>query len=322
MPRTYKELASKQDVIILSDANRDLFSGQVLRWFSDGVLEEGMGLLMTGGRESFGAYFSMPDWTPTSVGNILPVESTRQEDGPDGRVRVLVPENVFMASLPWGSIGRYGFFFGCNPVGEKDGAEVLAELVPDVGETNPLLVWWDIGDGRTFAMTSDWTPAGANLFLEWEFYSDYAINLVLFIASQEIPSDPVLVHRIRMELEEYHLKRSFLLSVIEFVVRFGANPEKVEEMMGAADRGLREVGRLYMDYEFQTSLARAETLVQDLEEATDMALELKDQALFWIYVAEWAAMMGTGLVAGVVLWSLMVKRRLYSQVATTRSRTA
>ncbi len=318
MPRTYKVLTGKQDVIILSDANRDLFSAQTLQWFSDGVLEEGMGLLMTGGRESFGAYFSMPDWTPTSVGQILPVRSTRQEDGPDGRVRVLEPENVFMASLPWKSIGRYGFFFGCNPVKERDGAEILAELVPDVGLANPLLVWWDIGAGRTFAMTSDWTPAGANLFLQWEFYRDYATNLMLFIANLDIPPDPILVHRIRMKLEEYHLGRNFLLSMIEFISKFGANPSKVEEMLSEADDGLVEINGMYTNYDFEGSLARAERMVHDLEEAADKAFELKDQALLWIYIVEWAAIMGTSLAAGVVVWSLMVRKRLYREVATTR----
>ncbi|MBU7005072.1 MAG: hypothetical protein HXS50_05855 [Theionarchaea archaeon] len=278
-----------------------------------------MGLLMTGGRESFGAYFGMPDWTPTSVGNILPVVSTARENGPDGKVGVKDPENVFMASLPWDSIGRYGYFFGSNPVREREGSRVLAELIPNAGDVNPLLVWSDVGEGRTFAMTSDWTPAGANLFLNWEFYPDYAINLMLFISEVEIPPDPFLVHRIRMELEEYHLKRNFLLSLIEFVSRFGANPSRVGEMLNEADDGLKEANEKYKGYDFEGSFARMEELVIELDQATIEALRIKDQALLWIYIVEWTAVTGTSLFAGVVVWALMVRRRLYREVGSTRS---
>ncbi len=100
-----------------------------------------MGMLMTRGRESFGAYFGMPDWTPMPVGEILPVEATKQEKGPHGRVWILKKENVLISSLPWSAIGRYGYFFGCNPVAAKQGSKVLAELVPSAGEANPFLVW-------------------------------------------------------------------------------------------------------------------------------------------------------------------------------------
>ena len=320
LPRSYQDLTGNQDVIVLSDANRGLFTSMMLGWFTDGVVEEGMGLIMTGGRESFGAYFGMPDWTPTSVGKILPVESTAQENGGDGRVGVVDPENVFMESLPWDSIGRYGFFFGHNPVREREGSRVLAELIPDAGEVNPLLVWSDIGEGRTFAMTSDWTPAGANLFLNWEFYPDFAINMMLFISSVEIPPDPFMVHRIRMELEEYHMKRNFLISLIEFVSRFGANPSGVGVMLKAADDGLKEANALYVAYNFEGSMARMEELVGELDAATLEALRIKDQALLWIYIVEWTAVTGTSLFSGVVVWALMVRRRFYREVGATRSR--
>lgn len=319
MPRTYKDLTGKQDIVILSDANRDVFGGGVLKWFSDGVVEEGMGLLMTGGRESFGAYFGMPDWTHTSVGEVLPVESTKNDKGSTAMVRILVPENPFIDSLPWENIGRHGTFFGFNPVGQKNGAQTLAELVPDSGESNPFLVWWDIGKGRTFAMTSDWTPAGANEFLKWEFYPDYASNLMLFIADLKIPSDPIIVHRIRLSLDSYDLKRDFLLSMIEFISKFGANPARVEHMLSEADRQLREIDLMYINYDFEGSLARANTLIGDLDEAIKLAIKLKDQALFWIYMVEWTTLTGTSLAAGVVIWTLMVKKRLYRETGTTRT---
>lgn len=319
LPRTYAQLTDSHDIIILSDANRDLFSGQMLKWFADGVTQDGMGLVMTGGRESFGAYFGMPDWTPTSVGDVLPVESTRNEKGPTATMDVLRPENRLIESLRFENIGRHGKFFGYNPVAARGGSETLAQLVPEVGGSNPFLVWWDIGEGRSFAMTSDWTPAAANEFLEWEFYPDYATNLMLFVADLEIPPNPMIVHQIRRTIEDYHLRRDFLLSMIEFVSRFGANPAEVEEDLRDADSKLDEIDGLYINYDFEPALALAQELVDQLEASAEVAIEMKDQALIWIYVIEWAAITGTSLVVGGVVWTLMVRKRLYREVGVTRS---
>ena len=49
-----------------------------------------------------------------------------------------------------------------------------------------------------------------------------------------------------------------------------------------------------------------------------MAIQAKDNALFWIFVIEWFVVTGTSMVAGALLWSLMVRRRLYREVGETR----
>jgi len=48
-------------------------------------------------------------------------------------------------------------------------------------------------------------------------------------------------------------------------------------------------------------------------------IDLKDKALLWIYIAEWSAVSGTAVACGVVLWTLMIRRRLYREVGTTRA---
>ena len=131
--------------------------------------------------------------------------------------------------------------------------------------------------------------------------------------------DPFLVHRIRMELEECHLKRNFLLSMIEFVSKFGANPSRIGVMLKAADDGLKGANDLYVDFNFEGSLARMEDLVGNLDAATEEALRIKDQTLLWICIVEWTAITGTSLVSGVVIWALMVRKRLYREVGATRS---
>jgi uncharacterized membrane protein len=320
MPRTYRDLTGKQDVIILSDANRNFFSDHVLKWFLDGVVDEGMGLLMTGGRESFGAYYEMPDWTPTLVGDILPVEATKYIKGPTAKVKILKPDHRFIASLPWSKIGMYGIFFGYNPVSEREGSQLLADLVIQGGPRNPFLVWWDVGNGRTFAMTSDWTPAMADAFVDWEFYQDFATNLMLFLSEQPIPPNPLIVHGVRFRLNDYFLERDFVISMIEFVNRFGANPSRVEKILGEADSRLAEVDALYMNYDFEGALSIVESLMVELDRANNLAIKIKDEALFWIYIVEWLTVLGTAMVAGVMVWGLMMRRFLYKSVDTTRGK--
>jgi hypothetical protein len=55
-----------------------------------------------------------------------------------------------------------------------------------------------------------------------------------------------------------------------------------------------------------------------LEEIEGRAVDLKDRALLWVYLIEWLAVTGTCLAAGFVLWTLMVRRRLYKEIAVTK----
>ena len=47
-------------------------------------------------------------------------------------------------------------------------------------------------------------------------------------------------------------------------------------------------------------------------------MEVKDSAMFWVYLTEWCAITAAILISGVVLWGLMVRRRLYREVYTSR----
>jgi hypothetical protein len=57
-----------------------------------------------------------------------------------------------------------------------------------------------------------------------------------------------------------------------------------------------------------------------IDEAMVEAIKVRDEAAFWIFLTEWAVVSGTSMVAGVLLWTLMVRRRLYREVEITRLR--
>ena len=52
------------------------------------------------------------------------------------------------------------------------------------------------------------------------------------------------------------------------------------------------------------------------------SVELKDRALFWIYVIEWLVVSGVSMLCGFLLYTLMVRRRMYREVSVTRLSTS
>jgi hypothetical protein len=83
------------------------------------------------------------------------------------------------------------------------------------------------------------------------------------------------------------------------------------------DERHEEASRLYLDGEYQTA---GDLLFELLDEFTVLEndlLEAKDRAFFWIYLAEWTGVLGVGILCGVTLWTLMVRRKLYREVGTT-----
>ncbi len=176
MPRTYDRLSNNFDVIILSDANREVFRPAELSWMSQAVTDSGLGIIMIGGLESYeGRGTVMPTWSTTTVAEVLPVQ---MQDGRycDQSIRMvnIDREGEFGKSLPWDNLATKGVFTEGHITVLKQTSHLLAE-----GETLsygriPHLVWGDVGEGRGFSMTTDWTPSGGMIFMTWEYYPDFA----------------------------------------------------------------------------------------------------------------------------------------------------
>jgi hypothetical protein len=79
-----------------------------------------------------------------------------------------------------------------------------------------------------------------------------------------------------------------------------------------------KVNGLYLDQEYEGAsglIADIMSLIGDIEVDS---IELKDRALLWVYVIEWLAVSGVALLCGSLLYALMVRRRMYREVSTTR----
>jgi uncharacterized membrane protein len=328
MPRSYAALTSKFDVVVISDANMHTFRQDHIQWIGDSVEDSGMGLFMPGGYESLGGFRDNPSWGPTRVGEVLPVEVFEQgfylEQPSAVDIETLDMSDPFIRSMPWDTLVEpyniFGQGGGMNKVRPRAGSRTIARLrrLSD-GYKMPLLVMWDTGTGRSIIMSPDWTPAAAGLFIEWDYYGDYVIGLMLHTGRRQIPEDYELLHRIRSEFFEYGERKNLVISMIDFIDKFGANTRPVEVKIAEADGRRRKSSEDYIDYEFEESRGEMDSAMAAIEEARGMALRLKETALFWVYVTEWSAVSGTSILCGSLLYALMIRRRMYREVGTTRS---
>jgi uncharacterized membrane protein len=327
MPRSYRSMIEMYHVVIISDANVGSFTDEQLRWVRTGVSEDGLGMAMMGGHETFGTNGHHPDWGATPVGDNLPVE-TMYGGYESGRLRILDEQNEFMSSLPWRPDLPFLRNYPSNMVKLKNGAELLARttVTPDMvydrkylNWQNPFFSTWIYNSsGRVFAMTGDWTPGGGAIFMEWDYIQDFATNLMLYCNQSEIPKDLNLVHSVRTRMTEMAYRRMLITSLIDFVERFGADSTKVLEAAEVADEAGDRSRGLYLEQDFASALEEVNEAIELLAEAEELAENVKNSALLWIYVSEWLVVTSSGLLCGFVIWSLMVKRKLYRTVKTTR----
>lgn len=333
MPRSYDEYASRYDALVISNAYRRVLTVEQLSWFRDGVLEKGIGLVMVAGQESFGASSSRPDasWAGSLVEEVLPVSvPTGYQVIEHNWIRRHTMEIVdhsheFISSLPFEPQPEYMRMPVDGQLTHlKTGATTLARWIyPELGYP-PLYATWDIGEGRTFAMTHGWTDpgsqGGARFFTKWDYYGDFAINLVHYLAKRSLPSDYLVVHQYREQVHALFVGKGMLLSLIDFVDAFGGDPTQLNEEIQLLDEQHEGSQGLYLDHDYQEALESIRTTVEKLRSIEELAIRIKNQALLWVYVTEWLAVTGTSLLCGFIVWTLMVRRRLYREIGTTRLR--
>lgn len=183
------------DVVILGDvAARRLRAGhpQALEKLRDQIREHGLGLLMTGGGDSFGN----SDWQDSPLADALPVRLDPAEKQTEGRLALkptqaglrhyllrIGPNDAVTKEL-WDKLPKLD---GMTRLGRpKDGAMVLAET--DRGD--PLLVSQDYGKGRVLAFGADttwlWTAYGLPKSEEGlQLHARFWRQVVLWLAHQD-----------------------------------------------------------------------------------------------------------------------------------------
>ncbi len=181
LPATPQRLAAPRQLVILSDYPARNMPAEVQRLLVTQV-EQGAGLLMIGGWESYGGLGG--DWGPTAVGQILPVQIAERDDRVNCDQPTLVVcrrEHPITAGLPWGE--RPPVIGGFNRVTPKAGGPEATEVLLQAqrwtaqhqgegftfhpADTDALLVVAPYGRGRTACLMTDVAPHWVGGWVDW-----------------------------------------------------------------------------------------------------------------------------------------------------------
>ena len=319
MPRTYSRVISGFDVIVLANANRFAVGPGNIEMLARAVGEGGLGLYMSGGWESFGGH-NHPSWGSTSIGELLPTVDVEESwvSHPRGGLNLVITnwDHEFIRSLPWErEKAHFMSDLHHNIVTAKEGSQVLA-LVRYLAQDDPAMVTWElVGGNRVFALTGQTHVMAVG---PWTYYLDFGANLMIYLDGRPVPQDIDLVHSLRATMQGVAIRRSLLMSLLEFCDSFGANTDVIMLRITRLNDRAAEATPLYLQLQFQETLDAYRMIEEDLESVERDAIRLKDRALLWVYLIEWLAVSGVAMVCGSVLWSIMIRRKLYRDVKTTK----
>lgn len=327
MPRSYP-LLIQNDVLVFDDTCASNYRDLWLVWCRDAVLKDKLGLVMTAGGESFGGVEGYGvGYIGTPLEELLPVQMYHQMTWalthlPNYSLpwEITDKDHALTSVLPYDTAPVLG---PQNYVTEKQGAHTLAmaKEVPGRNERWPVWAYAEIEESRTMAFTAYmWESRhGLQRFDMWEYFLDHVSNMLYYTCRLAIPDDVQMVHRIRDSFREYVTRKVFAHNLMEFIQRFGANTQRLELRIEDSDGVKKEAEDLYLRQEYQASYDKIQEAISEMKEIALDSGDLKKAALMWVYVTEYLTVSGTCMVTGFVLWTLMVRRKLYRAVATTRA---
>jgi len=245
------------------------------------------------------------------------------------RVNQNVPANPFLPFVAAGIEKVHGYA-GRRMIA-KSGSSTLAAMHGDLGflrDGSPFALAWRYEGGRT-ATVSEW--------FGHPFWGDYGFDihrsdnpygqelftsLLLYITGEPPFEDVVPVHQFKIDTAAFRVRRDNLLSAMEFASTFGANLVSVEKDLARIEKGKSQADSLYMEGDYAGASARVKSLLEDLNNAFDETLAMKNRALRYIFISEWLAVTAVLTLSGSLLHQLMIRRRVYREVSSTAARSS
>lgn len=326
-PRSYEELRT-YDLIMLTSPDFFLITPKQDKWMYDSIREGAGGY-------NDGSVFSIV----SGVAEAWSISLTQQSfpnDAPAVTARRAgeSPKNV--ASVDINDEAKYRILSDFIPFGVEDipgggrlvlhreGSEVLAWQVGNFGPIKvDFMAAWEYENGRTIT-NGGWYGNGFWAYptdpQKNQYSPDMLMNMVFWLTNRNLIEDIVVFHRIKGIFAEYTSRMGVLVSLMDFIDKFGANTQKIQDEIFA----LEDIYDMAVDHYLGQEFIEAEKDILDslerFSQAEEVARREKNAALLWVYTIEWLVTVSTFFIAGFVLWSLMVRRRLYRDVSVTKLR--
>jgi hypothetical protein len=325
-PRRYEEM-EQYDLIILQSPSFEQLPDKNERWMYDRIREGAGGW-------NDGSVFSIvsqihDSWansiTQEAFPNNAPAVVTRGGGGesPSQFYSVDIvddyPDPVLTPFIPYGaeSITCVTSRF----VIARQGSRILGYQVGNFpGHRNvPWLLAWEYEKGRTMTCGGFlWTTIFA--VTEFEYGADITMNLVLYMTQRDLIQDVDVYHTLKEDFRAYRNSVSYIISLSDFIDKLGVTTTKVQDEIMALEAIWRSASDYYLDQDFTSCRERLYEGFVRFEEAETLTMKVKDAAMMWIYFVEWLVTVGTLFISGFFVWTLMVRRRLYREVETSKVR--
>jgi hypothetical protein len=318
-PRTLERLLETYDILLMLEP-RMWFSNREIRMFVDSI-DLGMSTILTMWINDNG-YLSL---VQTELPAVYPQVFAPLFEPSDNLPYVVeLEEGVPPVLTPFLGLGAERFTGSrARPINPKQGSTVWARAVKfgaGSTRTDEYIISWEYGDGEAmnWVFGSDFdeswfTVAGGN-----QYGADMVLNILYHTAGKPLPPGVEIVHNLRASFYRYSIEKKLLFGVIDFIDKFGVSTTGLEGGIARADEGRYDAERLFLEGDYEASYGRIREMVEELSNLNEGAIRAKDRALFWVYATEWSIVTGTALLAGFLLHTLMVRRRLYRPMGQTR----
>jgi len=329
-PRTYQDLLDGYEFILLESIDSSFFTAKQFEWMRKGVEEGGLGGLQDRSVMSMHVWLSIP-WSETLLAKAFPNDAERvvQIDyHRNGNLEVVLNEDPALPHVVKAYKDVLNFHVGqwgsCLMI-PKQGADIYTwsktgqfpEFAFPYPGLFPHIMGWRYGKGYT------WSVQDLLLLGFWAestnpYATDVMIAMMMYSTGRDLPRDVVMVHQLRSRFSKYLDVKSFIFSLMDFIDSFGANTAPIEVSIREMDEKWKESRDLYLAQDYSKSWTQMGELIDEMSGLRGEAMKLKDRALLWTHIIEWLVVSATFMMAGFGVWTLMVKKRLYRQVASTR----
>jgi hypothetical protein len=317
-PRT-RELLFEYSMLFFVDCDMSPFSGKQVSYMLQGIEEGHLGTFWT-----FGPHYGSV--ASSDLQQVIPHEMSKDFNswawGHDF-YRVIFRRERPPVFTPFVELGLENVrAYGCGQLSPRIGTTIWGDMLP---WRWPWMVTWEFGGtgGLCWVAADDldhpfWERTTYG-FTENKYPVDILANIITYTVGGELPDDVLLPIYIRRELQDFNNGRNLFVSVLEFVEKFGADTGELYDELLTIDAGVFMDAKVaYMEGDYPDALSMAKVGNEEIKVLVDRALEARERALMWIFVIEWLTVSGTSMISGFVLWTLMVRRRIYREVETTR----
>ena len=317
MPRTRERFLSGIDALELFDFVPWVLQDYHIHWIHDAVKDHGFGMVLVemGWYPSYKDTYTSNDpeaWMKTVLYQAYPVDLIMYKQNKPSTFLDIV-ENTGVVNMPG---------FEETPIGGVAGLTAarpgsLTHARYRVGK-EPAIVSKTYGEGITLTLPTGWDVMNFDTQRNWKYFVDFVLNHVYFVADVPVPEDPELAHSVRALLGNYIEQKSLTVSFIDFIAKFGANTVQLERRLGKLEEEKKQAESLYLESDYEGARQAIAAVMEQFVEIEEESVRIRRRALMWIYITEWIAVTGASMLCGFILWTLMVRKRLYREVKTTK----